>query len=123
MDCCAPWFSACRPFHHDNAAERQPQRKDLSICRVSTPSRASARRGVTAATLGTMAASNVYRARKTEREYSPNGSLRYLSTESDWITSIEVKGSPYVLLHGNVVTVEVFLDKRGVVDHSRSEIA
>ena len=75
--------------------------------RVSTPSRASAILVATAATLGTMAAYNVYRARKTEREHPPTG--RFVTVNGVRLHYLERgEGSPVVLLHGNVVTAEDF---------------
>ena len=82
--------------------------------RVSTPSRASAILVATAATLGTMAAYNVYRARKTEREHPPTG--RFVTVNGVRLHYLERgEGSPVVLLHGNVVTAEDFRTS-GVLD-------
>ena len=82
--------------------------------RVSTPSRASAILVATAATLGTMAAYNVYRARKTEREHPPTG--RFVTVNGVRVHYLEKgEGSPVVLLHGNVVTAEDFRTS-GVLD-------
>jgi pimeloyl-ACP methyl ester carboxylesterase len=75
--------------------------------RVSTPSRASAILVATAATLGAMAAYNVYRARKAEREHPPTG--RFVTVNGVRLHYLERgEGPPVVLLHGNVVTAEDF---------------
>ena len=102
------------PFYHDNQGEAAAPAKGLSMNRVSTPSRASAILVATAATLGTMAAYNVYRARKTERQHPPTG--RFVTVNGVRVHYLEKgEGSPVVLLHGNVVTAEDFRTS-GVLD-------
>jgi pimeloyl-ACP methyl ester carboxylesterase len=82
--------------------------------RISKPSRASAIFTASAATLAAMAAYNVYRARKTEREHPPMG--RFVTVDGVRLHYIEKgEGPPVVLLHGNVVTAEDF-DTSGVLD-------
>src|SRR4029450_7331475 len=77
-------------------------------------SRASAIFVATAATLGAMTASHIYRARKAEREHPPTE--RFVTVDGVRLHYIESgKGPPVLLLHGNVVTAEDF-QTSGVLD-------
>ena len=82
-------------------------RKGLSMGRVSKQTHASAFFVAAATSLAAMAAYNVYRARKTEREYPATG--RFLTVDGVRLHYIEKgEGPPVALLHGNVVTAEDF---------------
>jgi pimeloyl-ACP methyl ester carboxylesterase len=61
-----------------------------------------------AATLAATTAYNVYRARKTEREHPPAG--QFVTVDGVRLHYIELgRGSPVVLIHGNLVTSDDFL--------------
>ena len=87
--------------------------RDSAMGRVSKTSRASAFLIATAASLATMTAYNVYRARKAEREHPPSGG--FVTVDGIRLHYIERgEGPPVALLHGNVVTAEDF-DTSGVL--------